>query len=598
MNRWILEEEKGTLRRIAFADDPWGMNWVSEGHPWGSMTAPEGIARDAERRVLDDETVEETYTFTNTMQEEIRCPEGSVAIEVSLNDNYLAADICLTQRCHAHIWCGGEVAWILALRMGGQAPHLGLWLTEGAIGSYSVHRSLTESHCVSNTRGVFLLHPVSFSLSPGETKVIQWRLFRYEGRADGERILKEKFGPLYITSDQWVPFQGEKIKWTGGEVDTDGIGEVSRTWQVNGRTTHATWRVMPSPEKLLQQRARFIVTKQQCNDSDSRLDGAYLIYDNETGKLCYSHEIPDHNSARERLGMGALVAIYLQHNQDSEASRSLRRYADFILREVYEESTHTVYDDAGYAEERHRLYNEPWTAIFFMEMYRLTREPVWIDRAADVMESYYQWGGDKFYAIGIPMTDLVALLREAGRKDRAEELRELFVRHAEKIAEVGIHYPTSEVDYEQSIVAPAVNMLLMGYQLSGKQKLLEATQEQMNLLLLFQGMQPDYHLNEVAIRHWDGYWFGKRRMLGDTFPHYWSSLSGIAFARYGQITGEKAWLDRAEQNLRGSLPLFFEDGSASCAMVYPRSVNGEQAHFYDPWANDQDWGLYYYFQRD
>ena len=59
MNRWILEEEKGTLRRIAFADDPWGMNWVSEGHPWGSMTAPEGIACDAERRVLEDETVEE-----------------------------------------------------------------------------------------------------------------------------------------------------------------------------------------------------------------------------------------------------------------------------------------------------------------------------------------------------------------------------------------------------------------------------------------------------------------------------------------------------------------------------------------------------------
>ena len=87
-------------------------------------------------------------------------------------------------------------------------------------------------------------------------------------------------------------------------------------------------------------------------------------------------------------------------------------------------------------------------------------------------------------------------------------------------------------------------------------------------------------------------------MLGDTFPHYWSSLSGLAFERYGHITGEKEWLVRAEKNLRGSLPLFFEDGSASCAMVYPRSVNGVTAHFYDPWANDQDWGLYYYFQRE
>ena len=103
--------------------------------------------------------------------------------------------------------------------------------------------------------------------------------------------------------------------------------------------------------------------------------------------------------------------------------------------------------------------------------------------------------------------------------------------------------------------------------------------------------------DEVAIRHWDGYWFGKRGMLGDTFPHYWSSLTGQVFERYGRITGEKEWLDRAERNLRGSLSLFFPDGSASCAMVYPSSVNGETAHFYDPWANDQDWGLYHYFRR-
>ena len=32
---------------------------------------------------------------------------------------------------------------------------------------------------------------------------------------------------------------------------------------------------------------------------------------------------------------------------------------------------------------------------------------------------------------------------------------------------------------------------------------------------------------------------------------------------------------------------------ASCAMVYPAEVNGRDAHFWDPWANDQDWGLYY-----
>lgn len=598
MSHWVLEEKNGSLAKITFADDPFRMNWVNEPHLWGEMVAPNGISCTSARTILQDDTLEETYIFTNESQETIFCDAGSVSISLPLNDNYLAADICLPQRCHAHVWCGGEVSWVLAIRMGGQAPHLGMILTQGSLESYSIQRSLTESHCVSNTRGVILLHPKEFSLAPEEKKILRWRLFRHEGIEDWKRILKAYFGSLYITSEQWVAFHYDKVKWNGGFVDTSRTGEIYQTFQSNGKSTTACWRIMPPATELLRRRAQFIVEKQQCMDTSSHLCGAYLIYDNETNKLCYSHDIPDHNSARERLGMGALVALACRYFHDAALEKSLWNYADFILREIYEEKIHTVYDDAGYMEERHRLYNEAWVAVFFMELFRVTHEPVWIKRAADVMENYYDRGGDRFYAIGIPMTSIVALLKEAGMTDRAEDMRHLFIYHAEKIADIGIHYPTSEVDYEQSIVAPAVNMLLMGYQLSGKQALLSAAREQMKLLILFQGMQPDYHFNEVAIRHWDGYWFGKRHMLGDTFPHYWSSLSGLAFERYGHITGEKEWLVRAEKNLRGSLPLFFEDGSASCAMVYPRSVNGVTAHFYDPWANDQDWGLYYYFQRE
>ena len=50
---------------------------------------------------------------------------------------------------------------------------------------------------------------------------------------------------------------------------------------------------------------------------------------------------------------------------------------------------------------------------------------------------------------------------------------------------------------------------------------------------------------------------------------------------------------KAKASLRGCLNLFFIDGMASCAMVYPDTVNGKKAHYYDPWANDQDWALYY-----
>ena len=41
------------------------------------------------------------------------------------------------------------------------------------------------------------------------------------------------------------------------------------------------------------------------------------------------------------------------------------------------------------------------------------------------------------------------------------------------------------------------------------------------------------------------------------------------------------------------MSLFMLDGSASAAYVYPASVNGNKAGFYDPYANDQDWGMYY-----
>ncbi|MCI7380858.1 MAG: hypothetical protein SPI21_03530 [Hungatella hathewayi] len=93
--------------------------------------------------------------------------------------------------------------------------------------------------------------------------------------------------------------------------------------------------------------------------------------------------------------------------------------------------------------------------------------------------------------------------------------------------------------------------------------------------------------------HWDGYWFGKKRLLGDTYPHYWSVLTGLAFAQYGEVTGDNTFEEAARASFRGCLNLFTKEGRASCAMVYPQTVNGTEGRFYDPWANDQDWALYY-----
>lgn len=93
---------------------------------------------------------------------------------------------------------------------------------------------------------------------------------------------------------------------------------------------------------------------------------------------------------------------------------------------------------------------------------------------------------------------------------------------------------------------------------TGIQKYLDGAKQQMPALEAFNGNQPSYHLNEIAIRHWDGYWFGKREMWGDTFPHYWSTLTGAAFYLYAQCVGDNAYKRRAENIVRNNLCLFFE----------------------------------------
>ena len=60
--------------------------------------------------------------------------------------------------------------------------------------------------------------------------------------------------------------------------------------------------------------------------------------------------------------------------------------------------------------------------------------------------------------------------------------------------------------------------------------------------------------------------------------------------------GNEEYLKKAEDNMRNCLCLFYPDGGASCAYVYPYSVNGVRGEFFDDWANDQDFALYYYFK--
>lgn len=619
--------ERNGENAITGIRSPWddcAMNWVTAEKIWGSVRCIYDMDVTVFREYTNRHTLKETFVFYNGTDFDIYTESTQMGICVPLPDYYTDAGICLTQCCHAHIWCGESSSYIMAVRMGGKAPHLGMVLRKGKLQGYSVER---EEHAVgreeelSNRRGDFILHPENCHLRSREAYVLEWELFWFQNKEDFRCRLRSTENYIYAEAVSHVLFLGEELSFTasvnsenaderwmilvnGRETEcgqkgnhvtcnriTEATGEYLYDICRGDRKTQILFLVTPPLRELAKKRCHFIADYQQCRE-ESYLKGAYLIYDNEEKKQYYAH-VNDHNGGRERVGMGVLMAYYLQCCPDEELEKSLDCYLQYVLRELFNETTGEVFNDAPRCRDYIRLYNYPWISRFFLELYQFKKEGLFLDRYYKSIEYFYQEGGSHFYAIGIPMYESVQIFRKAGRMQQAEKLLAYYEEHGNFILSCGRNYPAHEVDYEQSIVAPAAIYMCELFCLTGKEKYRKGAEQQLQILDLFQGFQPDYHMNEVAIRHWDGYWFGKRRCLGDTYPHYWSVLSGCAYALAGKIMDADLYRRKAENTLRAVLSLIREDGSASCAMVYPLRVNGKQAHFYDPWANDQDWGLYF-----
>ena len=624
----MTEDENGGLSFLGSTQDVYRMNWVEGSRRWGSVCCPQGIAHTVERKLLDNGNLQETYGFTNTSDFPVFIRKTDIGIYTTFNDNYEDADVCMKMRCHTHIFCGGNSSWVMALRMGGEAPHLGLVLTEGSLSCYGVERKASaqgREENLSNDRGDFILYPEMEELLPGESSQIVWELFWFQDRKDfAEQLLGHK-GFMVMETKQCTIIKGEQIrftvraradrgecvcvKWNGRRTEAfverwggllaiscvcepKGTGEQSIEVTLGDRRLRALFYVSESPRVLARERCRFLARRQQYHGKAEALQGAYLIYDNEEQRLYYGHR-NDYNGGRERVGMGILLAEYLQGNEDAELEKSLEEYVDYVYRELCDAKTGKVYNDIRRAEDYERLYNAPWFSLFQLELYNLYQDKKYLEDAYRTLHHYYLEGGGTFYPIMLPAAELFEKLKQEGLQKEASVLYGELTGHADWMLERGLSYQKSEVDFEQSMAAPAVDCLVQAYQVSGEEKYLAEAKKQLEILKLFHAGQPDYHQFKNAIRHWDGYWFGKNKMLGDTYPHYWSALTGAAWIRYAQAAGEQADTQEVSAMLRGVLSLFKEDGTASCAMVFPERVNGRQGHFYDPWANDQDWGLYF-----
>lgn len=623
----ITECENGGLSCLKSTQDIYGMNWVEGGRHWGSIYCPDGITHTVERKLLDNGNLQETYCFTNSTDFPLFIRRTDIGIYTTFNDNYEDAEICLKKRCHTHIFCGGNSSWVMALRMGGQAPHLGLKLTEGSLCCYSVERRNCRDgreENLSNDRGDFILHPEMEEMQPGESVRIVWELFWFQDREDFERQLLEHKNFMVLETKQCTVIKGEQIRfkvkvradkgekvfveWNGRKTNApvrqEGdilslscVCEPKETGRqffeiiMGGRKLRALFYVSENPQILADKRCKFIACRQQYHGKVKELRGAYLIYDNEDQSLYYNHR-NDYNGGRERVGMGILLARYLQEKKDEGLQKSLKEYVDYVYRELWNEETGEIYNDIRHAKDYKRLYNGPWFSLFQLELYNLYQNRKYLKDAFLTLHNYYLQGGGEFYPIMLPAADLFHKLKQEGMQQEADILYGELTSHGDWILERSLSYQKSEVDFEQSIVAPAVDCLTQAFQVSGDKKYLVEAGKHLAVLKLFHAKQPDYHQFGNAIRHWDGYWFGKNKMPGDTYPHYWSALTGAVWIRYVQASGEKTDMETVSAILRGVLSLFNEDGTASCAMVFPAQVNRRRGHFYDPWANDQDWGLY------
>lgn len=422
---------------------------------------------------------------------------------------------------------------------------------------------------------------------PGDKQNMEWLV-----KTDGSQYawIKEDYGwgLGYFTVDR--DRKSLKREWSAPtEISRDGMDVVYREADIRIQIKRRF-----SEKDLIEQ---YTFTNEGKEEAFLHDIGIYTPFNDNypNAKQCINERTHAHIWEGENAAyVNALRILAKQYRltKDKLLKTSLLNYAHF-LREKLQTKDYVTYSSVDQTN-RNRGYNYIWVADFYFQMYQATGNKLYAVHGYQTLQSMFRQFGYGFYAIGIPVQLGLQSLKKADMTKEYKKLLSDFVKTGDVFIKNGLNYPAHEVNYEQSIVAPAIQFLAQLYLVTKDNKYLDEVKRQMPVVEAFNGFQPSYHLNEVGIRHWDGHWFGKREMFGDTFPHYWSTITGAVYYYYALCTGDKSYMERAQNVVRNNLCLFFEDGRASCAYMYPYKINGIKAQFYDPYANDQDWALVYY----
>jgi hypothetical protein len=595
---WLLDEATESWHS---REHRWGAGLLITSAGAGRWNAPDDLRIDGNRietlhrlaglelRVTRElgTTWRERYALRNTGSQPVTV--GSWGICTPWRDLYASAADALARAVHAHVHPGGAYSYVLAEPMDGAGPVLGLALREGELWAYSIE-SREPFETGSNARGHILLHatdaaraPHAFggqpepAITPGEELVLAWELAWHADRA--------AFLPAHPP-----PFEMPELI---------GEGEHGETYVQRGRSRIAIGRHAPL-DHIVRRRVRFILDHQRATHRAGAAAGALLPYDTERGLTIPGAGWNDLSDGRERLGMGLLLQEALRHGHADDrertaaAAEAFRRFVtDCLLTETYE-----LRADSHRPEASMRLYDVPWLVLLLAEHDA--------GRALAALRGFYARGGERFLAIGAGFAAraLADALRADGRGDEAAEVESLLRGHAHASIAAGGDLPAHEVNYEQSMVAPLLEILCAARASTAdpaeQAELDDAIAHRLPWLLAFGGPQPHVRLRDVAIRHWDGYWFGREMLWGDTFPHHWSALTANVLLMLPEPVAAAFERERGEppaalarRIYAANLIDFAPDGTATAAFVFPSCVSGRAAHRADPLANDQDWALYW-----
>src|SRR6185437_6694206 len=132
---------------------------------------------------------------------------------------------------------------------------------------------------------------------------------------------------------------------------------------------------------------------------------------------------------------------------------------------------------------------------FDLAQWQLYGKTADLESAVRIIERYYADGGHRFLAIGIADCLRVAVAELRALDDpRAEVMIDHARRHADTILEFGRALPAHEVNYEQSIVAPSLAILIAAHELTGDERYAAGIEMRLPWLRAFAGQQPHSRL--------------------------------------------------------------------------------------------------------